>query len=122
MGYEAATFQEIAARADLTRPAINHYYPSKEALYRHVVAETNGSVIAAGLKEAEAEQNEQIADLQQQQQYAPPAAPAAAPAAPAESREDAIAQLKDLKGLLDSGVLTQAEFDAQKTKILGEMS
>ncbi len=56
------------------------------------------------------------------QQYAPPAAPAAAPAAPAESREDAIAQLKDLKGLLDSGVLTQAEFDAQKTKILGEMS
>ncbi len=56
MGYEAATFQEIAARADLTRPAINHYYPSKEALYRHVVAETNGSVIAAGLKEAEAEQ------------------------------------------------------------------
>lgn len=74
-------------------------------------------------QEAEAEQNEQIADLQQQQQqYAPPAAPAAAPAAPAESREDAIAQLKDLKGLLDSGVLTQAEFDAQKTKILGEMS
>lgn len=72
-------------------------------------------------QEAEAEQNEQISELQQQQ-YAPPAAPAAAPAAPAESREDAIAQLKDLKGLLDSGVLTQAEFDAQKTKILGEMS
>ncbi len=72
-------------------------------------------------QEAEAEQNEQISELQQQQS-APPAAPAAAPAAPAESREDAIAQLKDLKGLLDSGVLTQAEFDAQKTKILGEMS
>lgn len=56
MGFEAATFQEIAARADLTRPAINHYYPSKEALYRHVVAETNGVVIEAGIKEAEAEQ------------------------------------------------------------------
>lgn len=56
MGYDAATFQEIAARADLTRPAINHYYASKQALYRHVVAETNGVVIAAGLKEAEAEQ------------------------------------------------------------------
>jgi AcrR family transcriptional regulator len=56
MGYDAATFQEIAARADLTRPAINHYYASKQALYRHVVAETNDVVISAGIKEAEAEQ------------------------------------------------------------------
>lgn len=56
MGYDAATFQEIAARADLTRPAINHYYPSKQALYQQVVAETNGVVIAAGIKGAEAEQ------------------------------------------------------------------
>ena len=52
VGYEAATFQEIASRADLTRPAINHYYPSKQALYQHVVAETNGVVIAAGIREA----------------------------------------------------------------------
>jgi AcrR family transcriptional regulator len=56
LGYDAATFQEIAARADLTRPAINHYYASKQVLYRQVVAETNGVVIAAGLKGAEAEQ------------------------------------------------------------------
>ena len=55
MGFDAATCQEIAARADLTRPAINHYYDSKQALYRHVVAETNGVVIAAGIREAEAE-------------------------------------------------------------------
>lgn len=56
MGYEAATFQEIANRADLTRPAINHYYPSKQALYRHVVAETNGAVIASGIEAAGREQ------------------------------------------------------------------
>lgn len=56
MGYVAATFQEIATRADLTRPAINHYYPSKQALYQHVVAETNDAVIAAGIREAESEQ------------------------------------------------------------------
>lgn len=56
MGYDAATFQEIAARADLTRPAINHYYPSKQALYRQVVEETNGVVIAAGIRDAEGEQ------------------------------------------------------------------
>ncbi len=52
VGYDAATFQEIALRADLTRPAINHYYPSKHSLYQHVVDETNTTVIAAALDEA----------------------------------------------------------------------
>ena len=68
----------------------------------------------------EADQNAQIADLQDQQQYqqAPPqAAPAAAPAAD----EDPMAKLTQLKSLLDQGVLTQAEFDFQKTKILQSM-
>ena len=40
-GYDGATFQAIAVRADLTRPAINHYFPSKRMLYREVVDETN---------------------------------------------------------------------------------
>ena len=31
---------------------------------------------------------------------------------------DTVAKLKGLKELLDSGVLTQAEFDAEKAKIL----
>ncbi len=31
-GYDGATFQAIAVRADLTRPAINHYFPSKRVL------------------------------------------------------------------------------------------
>ena len=52
MGYDAATFQGIAARADLTRPAINHYFASKHALYHHVVEQTNAVVIAAGLEQA----------------------------------------------------------------------
>jgi AcrR family transcriptional regulator len=56
VGYDAATFQEIAARADLTRPAINHYFASKLALYRHVVEHTNSVVIAAGLENAAREQ------------------------------------------------------------------
>lgn len=56
VGYDAATFQEIAARADLTRPAINHYYPSKHALYRHVVEQTNSAVIATCLEEAAREE------------------------------------------------------------------
>ncbi|MCA2275133.1 MULTISPECIES: TetR/AcrR family transcriptional regulator [Mycobacterium] len=54
-GYDGATFQAIASRADLTRPAINHYFSSKRALYREVLEDTNEFVIAAGIKEADAE-------------------------------------------------------------------
>jgi hypothetical protein len=41
------------------------------------------------------------------------------PAAP--SADQSMEELTKLKGLLDSGVLTQAEFDAQKQKILQGM-
>jgi hypothetical protein len=52
----------------------------------------------------------------QQQAAAAPAAPA--PAAPAVGSADMVAELENLKKLLDEGVLTQAEFDAQKQKLL----
>lgn len=55
LGYDGATFQEIAARADLTRPAINHYFPSKLALYRHVVEDANQMSLAAGIARARRE-------------------------------------------------------------------
>ena len=45
------------------------------------------------------------------------AAPAAQ-GAPAAPQEDPYVELKKAKDLLDQGVLTQAEFDAQKAKIL----
>jgi hypothetical protein len=51
-----------------------------------------------------------------QQLAPPPVAPAAAPAAPESSVID---QLKELAALKDAGVLTQAEFDAQKARLLG---
>ena len=65
-------------------------------------------------------QNDQIADLQQQQQYAPPPQQYAppAPAAPAAGGADMVTQLENLKKLLDEGILTQAEFDMQKQKLL----
>ena len=50
-------------------------------------------------------------------QAAQQAAPAPAPE-PAMSSDDMVTQLQNLKKLLDEGVLTQAEFDAQKQKIL----
>ncbi len=53
LGYDAATFQAIAIRADLTRPAINHYFASKQVLWREVVEQTNAMVISAGLARAQ---------------------------------------------------------------------
>ena len=38
---------------------------------------------------------------------------------PAGDGRRSVARLTELKGLLNSGVLTQAEFDAEKQKILG---
>ncbi len=70
-------------------------------------------------RDQNAAQDQQIADLQSQQGQPAQQVPAA-PAAPA-SREDDMAQLTQLKSLLDQGVLTQAEFDAQKQKILQGM-
>lgn len=44
----------------------------------------------------------------------------AAPEAPAPSDQDArYAKLKEAKELLDAGILTQEEFEAEKAKILG---
>lgn len=41
LGYDATTFQTIAMRADLTRPAINHYFPSKKVLYAELLDRAN---------------------------------------------------------------------------------
>src|SRR4029079_16683591 len=55
LGYDAATFQAIAIRADLTRPAINHYFASKRLLYREGVEQTNSLVVSAGRPRAQNE-------------------------------------------------------------------
>jgi AcrR family transcriptional regulator len=55
LGYDAATFQAIAIRADLTRPAINHYFASKRLLYREVVEQTNAMVFSAGMEKAQSQ-------------------------------------------------------------------
>ena len=57
------------------------------------------------------QEDQQYAQQQQQQQPTPP--PQAAPPA-----RDVVAQLKDLAELKSQGILTDAEFDAQKAKLL----
>jgi hypothetical protein len=63
---------------------------------------------------ADQEQQQQQA-YEQQQAYAPP--PQAA-AAPADDSADRLEQLKQLGDLKAQGVLTEAEFQAEKNKIL----
>ncbi|MFB7863113.1 SHOCT domain-containing protein [Streptomyces sp. NPDC056069] len=55
-----------------------------------------------------------------QQQYAPPPPPPPAPApAAGDDMSSKIAQLKELGQLKEQGVLTEEEFAAQKSRILG---
>ena len=61
---------------------------------------------------SEQEQDQYQQQQDQQQQYAPPPQPAPAPA------PDVVTQLKELADLRTQGILTDAEFEAQKAKIL----
>jgi hypothetical protein len=63
---------------------------------------------------SEQEQQQQY-EQQQQQAYAPPPQTAAAPA---DDTSDKLEQLKQLGELKAQGVLTDAEFQAEKNKIL----
>jgi hypothetical protein len=69
---------------------------------------------------AEQAQDQHIAELEAQvaRQHQAPPAPQRPDATPAVSMDDKIAQLQELAGLMNSGVLTQEEFAAQKARIL----
>jgi membrane protease subunit (stomatin/prohibitin family) len=79
-------------------------------------AAVGGVAYAAGKRGAQAGQEP---DPNAPADEQPEAAADQAPAAP--SADQSMAELTKLKELLDSGVLTQAEFDAQKQKILQSM-
>jgi hypothetical protein len=64
---------------------------------------------------ARKEQEQQEQEPQEQQQYAAPAEPAPAQGSDMDTK---LAQLKDLGELKEQGVLTDAEFEVQKDKIL----
>jgi hypothetical protein len=61
----------------------------------------------------------EAAQLQDAAAAPPPPVEDEAPAAADAPAEDPYGDLMKLKELLDAGALTQAEFDAQKQKILG---
>jgi hypothetical protein len=88
-----------------------------------------GAAYYAGRKVAQGDQREyeqqqrlemleaQQASEAQRRYETPPASPP--PIAAPAPQQTVVEQLNGLKGLLDAGVLTQAEFDRQKAKILG---
>jgi hypothetical protein len=77
-----------------------------------------GKKVSQG-RQAEADQEARIADLEAQQAEQQYAAPAPAPAAEAPAAGGGLAdEIAKLKSLLDSGALTQDEFDAAKQRII----
>ena len=87
-------------------------------------AMVGGAGYAVGKRRAATQQHEYEQDAEIAQQPPAPPAAAPAPAAPAAAAPAAMSEaekleaLKNAKELLDSGVLTQAEFDSQKQKLL----
>jgi hypothetical protein len=73
-------------------------------------------------RQAERWQQQDYAGSQQyaaQQQYAPPRPPAAAASAPAGGDDDLSAEIERLAGMHSQGLLTDEEFAAAKSKLLG---
>jgi len=69
---------------------------------------------------AEQEQQQAYAYQEPQQAYPPQQAYAyQEPPPPADDMDNRLAQLRELAGLRDQGVLSEAEFEEQKRRILG---
>ncbi len=100
----AAATAVVAGTAQATRNAVNRHSAEKDA-----------KAYTQAMNDAQAQQPQYYAPPPQQ--YAPPPPPAPPPAA--SSSEDQIAQLERLGALKAQGLLTEAEFNAQKAKILG---
>ena len=74
--------------------------------------------VASNRGQAKAAQQQAAAEANAQQAAPPEAVADPADSAPAPASADSYGELMKLKELLDAGVLTQDEFDAQKAKIL----
>ena len=77
---------------------------------RTAVVAGTATAVSNRVSRRQANRWSQQEDQQYAQQQAPPPAPPAAP--------DTVSQLKDLADLKAQGILTDAEFEAQKAKIL----
>ena len=91
--------------------------PVMRTVARTAVIAGTATVVAGGVN-----RHQQAKQQAAAQQAAPPPEAAAPAAAAAPDSDDLINKLKELANLKDQGILTEAEFNDQKTKILAEMS
>ncbi|HEY5384921.1 MAG TPA: SHOCT domain-containing protein [Acidimicrobiales bacterium] len=91
--------------------------PVLRTVGRTAVIAGTATVVAGGVNR---HQQQKAAQQQAAAQPAAPA-PAAAPVEAAPESDDPIAKLKELASLKDQGILTEAEFNDQKAKILAQM-
>ncbi len=96
-----------------TAGAVRHHQDQK---YANQAAQQQANAQAATNQQQMAEMQQQMADMQAQQ-AATAVAPAAAAPAPAAGT-DLTSQLNQLAQMKASGVLTDAEFEAAKAKLL----
>jgi Short C-terminal domain len=95
--------------------------PVLRTVGRTAVIAGTASVVAGGVNRRQQRRYaQQDAAAQQQSEAAPPPAVAAEPAA-ATGSDELIDKLKELANLKDQGILTEAEFNDQKAKILAQM-
>ena len=92
--------------------------PVMRTVARTAVIAGTATAVAGGVNRHQQQKyaNQEAAE----QQAAPP--PEAAPVAAAPDSDDLINKLKELASLKDQGILTEAEFNDQKAKVLAEMS
>jgi Short C-terminal domain len=92
--------------------------PVMRTVGRTAVIAGTATVVAGGVNR---HQQQKYANQEAAAQQAAPA-PAAEPVAAAPDSDELINKLKELANLKDQGILTEAEFNDQKAKILAEMS
>jgi membrane protease subunit (stomatin/prohibitin family) len=90
--------------------------PLMRTVGRTAVIAGTATVVAGGVS------RHQQAKQQAAAQQAAPQQAAPAPVAAAPDSDELINKLKELSNLKDQGILTEAEFNDQKAKILAEMS
>ncbi len=93
--------------------------PIMRTVGRTAVIAGTATVVAGGVNRHQQQKYAQQEAAGQQQAAAAPAA--APPADAAESSDELMNKLKELANMKDQGILTEAEFDDQKAKILAQM-
>jgi putative oligomerization/nucleic acid binding protein len=94
--------------------------PVLRTVGRTAVIAGTASVVAGGVNRHQQQKYAQQ-DAAAQPAYEQPAPAPAAPAPPATGNDALIERLKELAQLKEQGILTEAEFNDQKAKILAQM-